>query len=129
MIPFEDIVTTKKVSFLWKSKGLIKIKDKNHEKSKLGDDAILRIGLITMKKNPSKLIGNIFGKPGWLRDVEETLIHNGGNLIYLLPKTKNKYPESWNSPYSSLIKMVPTKTTFFNNDWNKSNIIFKRCRY
>ena len=126
IIPFEDIVTTNKVSFLWKSKGLIKIKDKNHEKSKLGDDAILRIGLITMKKNPNKLIGNIFGKPGWLRDVEETLVHKSGGLIYLLPKTKNKYPETWNSPYSSLIKMVPTKTIFFSNDWNKSNIIFKK---
>ena len=126
IIPFEDFVTTNKVSFLWKSKGIIKIKDKNHEKSKLGDDAILRIGLITIKKNPNKLIGNIFGKPGWLRDVEETLVHKAGSLIYLLPKTKNKYPETWKSPYSSLIKMVPTKTIFFSNDWNKSNITFKK---
>ena len=126
IIPFEDIVTTNKVSFLWKSKGLIKIKDKNHEKSKSGDDAILRIGLITMKKNPNNLIGNIFGKPDWLRNVEETLVHKVGSLIFLLPKTKNKYPETWNSPYSSLIKMVPTKTIFFSNDWNKSNIIFKK---
>ncbi len=126
IIPFEDIVTTNKITFLWKSKGLINIKDKKHEKSKLGDDAILRIGLITMKKNSSKLIDNIFGKPGWLRDVEETLAHKAGNLIYLLPKTKNKYPETWNSPYSSLIKMVPTKTIFFSNDWNESNITFKK---
>ena len=126
IIPFEDIVITNKVSFLWKSKGLINIKDKNHEKSKLGDDAMLRIGLLTLKKNPYKFIGNIFGKPGWLRDVEETLVHKAGSLIYLLPKTKNKYPETWNSPYSSLIKMVPTKTIFFSNDWNKSNIIFKK---
>ena len=112
IIPFEDIVITNNVSFLWKSKGLININDKNHEKSKLGDDAILRIGLVTLKKNPYKFIGNIFGKPCWLRDVEETLVHKAGNLIYLLPKTKNKYPETWNSPYSSLIKMVPTKTIF-----------------
>ena len=126
IIPFEEIVTTNKVSFLWKSKGLIKIKDKNHEKSKLGDDAMLRIGLVTLKKNPNKLFDNIFGKPGWLRDVEETLVHKAGSLIYLLPKTKNKYPETWNSPYSSLIKMVPTKTIFFSNDWNKSNITFKK---
>ena len=62
IIPFEDIVITNKVSFFWKSKGLINIKDKNHEKSKLGDDAILRIGLVTLKKNPNKLIDNIFGK-------------------------------------------------------------------
>ena len=39
---------------------------------------------------------------------------------------KNKYPDTWNSPYSSLIKMVPTKTIFFSNDWNKSNITFKK---
>ena len=48
------------------------------------------------------------------------------NQYYLLPKIKNKYLESWNNPYSSLIKMVPTKTIFFSNDWNKSNITFKK---
>ncbi len=126
VIPFEDIVTTNRVSFLWKSKGLLNIKDKKHEKSKLGDDAILRIGLITMKKNSNRIISNIFVKPGWLRDVEETLVHKAGSLMYLLPKTKNKYPETWNSPYSTLIKMIPTKTIFSSNDWNKSSITFKK---
>ena len=126
IIPFEDIVITNKVSFLWKSKGSINIKDKNHEKSKSGDDTILRIGLVTLKKNPNKFIDNIFGKPGWLRDVEKTLFYKADNLIYLLPKTKNKYPESWDSPYSSLIKMIPTKTKFFSDDWNNSNITLKR---
>ena len=46
IIPFEDIVTTNKVSFFWKSEGFLNIKDKDHEKTKSGDDAILRIGLI-----------------------------------------------------------------------------------
>ena len=68
----------------------------------------------------------ILGKPGWLRDVEKTLFYKADNLIYLLPKTKNKYPESWDSPYSSLIKMIPTKTKFFSDDWNNSNITLKK---
>jgi len=116
IVSFEDIVTTNKISFLWKSKGLINIKEKDHEKSKFGDVAILRIGVIIMKKKHNKFMGNIFGKFDWLRNVEETLAHKADNLIYLLPKTKNKYPETWNSPYSSLKKIAPTKTIFFSSN-------------
>ena len=126
IIPFEDIVTTNKVSFFWKSEGFLNIKDKDHEKTKSGDDAILRIGLIITKNENKKFVDTIFGKPGWLRDVEKTLFYKADNLIYLLPKTKNKYPESWDSPYSSLIKMIPTKTKFFSDDWNNSNITLKK---
>ena len=126
IIPFEDIVTTNKVSFFWKSEGFLNIKDKDHEKSKSGDDAILRIGLIITKNGNEKFVDTIFGKPGWLTDVEKTLFYKADNLIYLLPKTKNKYPESLVSPYSSLIKMIPTKTKFFSDDWNKSNITLKK---
>ena len=54
------------------------------------------------------------------------IFYKADNLIYLLPKTKNKYPESWDSPYSSLIKMIPTKTKFFSDDWNNSNITLKK---
>jgi hypothetical protein len=100
IVPFTKIQEIKKVSFEWYSEGTINFPPGINEKSKKGDDALLRIGLIISGAKPRFS----FLAPAWLKTLANHSKFSSDRMLYLTVQDPVRYQsEKWTSPYHDSI--------------------------
>lgn len=97
--PFKKIQKVSRVAFEWQMMGQLKTRSAEQEKTKEGDDAPLRVGLVVYGEGPSIP----FFAPAWIKALGDIMIHDSDALIYLSPGLKTPSGQTFQSPYSSSI--------------------------
>jgi hypothetical protein len=120
LIPFKNTKTVKEVTFEWKKDGLLNVKNSQHEETRSGDDAYLRVGIMIEGK---KLLTNPLA-PKWVKRVRETLNHSSNRVIYLSPNTQHQAGEHWKSPYSNEVDIIAVASEKIDQGWQLSKHIF-----
>jgi len=120
IIPFQKIHRLTGVSFQWYALGKISGASEETERSKKGDDALIRIGLIISGPKP---IVPIFA-PDWIKKVQTTLHLPSNRMIYLTPGMKNSAGTKFEHPYSSSIEVWSVASTPVGVPWNKVAVEF-----
>ena len=87
-----------------------------HEKSRKGDDAWLRVGLI-LEGEPGDVPEALL--PRWMRQVRKTLRHPSNRMIYLLPGALHAPGTRWKSPFSDDVDMVSVSSSPAGNGWKQ----------
>ena len=118
--PFDSIYSISHVSFQWKAAGQLKKLSVEHEASREGDDAWIRVGLIL--KSESEFVDPI--GPRWIRQTMETLKFPADNMIFLIPEAKHAPGEIWLNPYSRRVKMIALGSTGHPDGWRTSEYYF-----
>lgn len=121
LVPFDNVKKVNKVSFQWKKQGMINIKDAQHEETRQGDDAYLRVGLIL--KGEAELMNPL--APKWVKKVNETLRHPSGEMIYLTPGSHHQNGRHWKSPYSDKVKIIALASKNSPDGWHLSEYTFE----
>ncbi len=121
LLPFENTRQITKVSFQWKKSGMINIKDSEHEETRQGDDAYLRVGLALKGKNT---VANPLA-PQWAKQVREVLHHASNKMIYLTPGSKHNVGEHWKSPYTDDVDIIAVSSKIKADGWNYSEHEFE----
>lgn len=121
VLAFDDIKTIGRVSFQWKANGMLNKVSADQEKTRNGDDAWLRVGLIISGQPefvPEPLL------PRWVQQVRKILKHPSDKMIYLIPDARHAPGEIWRSPFSSFIDMVSVESSNINNEWKQVTFEF-----
>ena len=115
LLAFDDIKTVRTVSFEWKADGMLDISSAAQEKTRKGDDAWLRVGLVISGEPdlvPEPLL------PRWVIKVRDSLKHTSDRMIYLVPNAHNSPGETWRSPFSDNITMISVGSERKADGWN-----------
>lgn len=118
MLPFDTVKKISKVSFEWRSEGLPLVNDAQHESSKAGDDAVVKIGLL-LKADDMPLF-NPF-TPSWLKRVNALLTFPSDNMVYLVVNAKHATGEKWLNPYNARVLMVSISSMKGLDDWQQAS--------
>ncbi len=118
MLPFDTVKKISKVSFEWRSEGLPLVDDAQHESSKAGDDAVVKIGLL-LKADDTHFF-NPF-TPSWLKRVNELLSLPSDNMVYLVVNAKHAVGEEWLNPYDARVLMVSISSMQGQDDWQQAS--------
>ena len=117
LLAFDDVRNIRRVSFQWKANGMLNKSSVSHEKTRSGDDAWLRVGLIIMGE-PIDLPDLLL--PRWMKQVRKTLRYSTDSMVYLIPDARHAVGESWKSPFSSDIDMISVGSTGMADNWNQA---------
>jgi len=110
------------ISFEWKSDGRPNTKDRVHERSKEGDDAPLRIGLL--QSGPEPFIP--FFASSWIKVVRDHMKLPSHEMTYVAVGTKNPPGTTWQSPYSSSIRIIVAEEKSLADGWSKARFVGKK---
>ena len=117
---FEDARSVSRVAFDWKANGKLNKRDVEHETTRKGDDAWLRVGLI-LKGEPQLLDPLV---PSWVKQVRNTLKYPSDEMVYLVPDARHAPGKSWPSPFSKQIRMISVaSSTEKENGWRSVNYV------
>ena len=117
---FENIRSVSRVAFDWKAKGQLNKRDVEHESTRKGDDAWLRVGLI-LKGEPQLLDPLV---PPWVKQVRNTLNYPSDEMLYLIPDARHAPGKSWPSPFSKQISMISVASSSEKDDgWRSVNYV------
>lgn len=116
LLGFEGVKTVKKVTFEWKANGMLNKHSAEQEKTRKGDDAWLRVGLI-ISGQPDQVPEALL--PRWMKQVRNTLHHPSDKMIYLIPGARHAPGETWTSPYNSHIEMISVPSQHIDNGWKR----------
>ena len=123
LLAFSDIKNIRTVSFQWNADGMLKKNSAEHEKTRKGDDAWLRVGLI-IKGQPEHIPEPLL--PRWMKQVRQTLKHQSSNMVYLIPDAKHSPGETWKSPFSSNVDMISVGSTSMDGAWKQASYEFAK---
>lgn len=112
---FSEVRTVKTVKWKWKFSGDYKVATVEELRSKKGDDAILRVGLIKSGSAPSVP----FFAPAWIKAIRDHMKHPGDEMVYLVAGGPAKAGSSWESPYSDSMKLVQTESVALEDGWQQ----------
>ncbi len=118
MLSFDTIKKINKVSFEWRSEGLPLVDDAQHESSKAGDDAVVKIGLL-LKADDTAFFNQF--TPSWLKRVNELLSLPSDNMVYLAVNAKHAVGEEWLNPYDARVLMVSISSMQGLDDWQQAS--------
>ena len=121
LLAFADIKSIHKVSFEWKADGMLNKDSIEQEKTRKGDDAWIRVGLI-ISGEPEPVPEALL--PRWTRQVRNTLRHPSDRMLYLTPGARHAPGATWKSPYSSNIDMISVASTGTVDGWQQVEHIF-----
>ncbi len=99
---FDKVRPVRRISFRWKLRGRLRVRSKQHEKSKAGDDAYFRIGLMLHGKAPAVP----FFAPAWIKMTQRHMRLPAAKITYVAISSRHGYGESWLSPYDRSIRIV-----------------------
>jgi hypothetical protein len=122
LLAFDDIRSIQRLSFQWTADGTLNKNSIEHEKSRKGDDAWLRVGLI-IEGQPDYVPEPLL--PRWMKQVRHTLKHQSNKMIYLIPDALHAPGEKWKSPFSSDIDMISVGSRRMNDGWKQVTFEFK----
>lgn len=118
MLPFETEKKISRVSFEWRSEGLLLINDAQHEAAKTGDDAVVKIGLL-LKAGDTSFCNPL--APSWLKRVNKLLAFPSDNMVYLVANAKHAAGEEWLNPYNTRVLMVSISSIKGLDDWQQAS--------
>ncbi len=116
LLAFADIKTVRKVSFAWQASGMLNKNSVEQEKTRKGDDAWIRVGLI-LSGEPEWVPDALL--PRWSRQVKNTLRYPSDSMLYLIPGARHAPGASWKSPFSPHIDMVSVASTGMDDGWQR----------
>ena len=116
LLTFDDVKNVNAVAFQWKAAGTLNKNSAQHEKSRKGDDAWLRVGLI-LEGEPGHIPEPLL--PRWMQQVRKTLKHPSNRMIYLLPGAMHAPGTGWNSPFSDDVDMVSVSSSPASDGWKQ----------
>lgn len=125
LLAFDSIRAVQKVSFEWQADGVLNKHSAAEERSRQGDDAWLRIGLIISgapEPVPLALL------PRWMKQVRKTLRFASDKMIYLIPDARHAPGEIWSSPFSSNIDMISVSGEPMQDDWERAAYTFNEAQ-
>lgn len=110
---FDNTKPVHNVSFLWRANGQLNKHSVEHESSRKGDDAWIRVGLILKgePRFPDPLV------PPWVRQVRKSLKFPSDNMVYLIPDAKHAHGNAWVSPFSNKVNMISVKSAQQQDGW------------
>lgn len=124
VLPFDKVRSVKSVSFDWcTTRDLAKI-TKDMEKTKSGDDAALRLGLL-LEGNPPMIPMFV---PTWIKKLEKIVKFPTDRVLYLTAGVASLPGTTWVSPYTKYMSMVvphsaPKKLSWCKNGYSASYIL------
>jgi hypothetical protein len=113
---FDEVRPVRTVSFQWKAGGMLNKNSVEQERSRTGDDAWLRVGLI-LEGQPANVPEPLL--PRWMQQVRKTLKHPSNRMVYLIPDAQHSPGTIWKSPFSDDVDMVSVSSTGADNDWRQ----------
>lgn len=116
LLAFDEIRNIQHVSFEWRASGQLNKRNIEHENTRNGDDAWLRVGLIIEGQAadiPEPLL------PRWMKQVRKTLRYTSNSMIYLIPGAKHEPGQTWQSPFNSDIDMVSVESISMGDEWKR----------
>ena len=117
---FENVRSVSRVAFDWRAEGQLNKRDVEHESTRKGDDAWLRVGLI-LKGEPQLLDPLV---PPWVKQVRNTLNYPSDEMVYLIPDARHAPGKSWPSPFSKQIRMISVaSSTEQDGGWRSVNYV------
>ena len=117
LLAFDDTRSISRVSFQWTANGMLNKNSIEHESTRKGDDAWLRVGLI-IAGQPDYIPGPLL--PRWMKQVRQTLKHQSGKMIYLMPGALHTPGDTWKSPFSSDIELISVGSRDMDNGWKQT---------
>ena len=112
--PFPAIKLIRKVQWRWKVVGDFKVRSIDDLKSKSGDDAVLRVGLI--KSGDAPMVP--FFAPAWIKAIQSHMKLPGTEMQYLVAGGPAAAGATWVSPYSSSMNLRQVESTTEVDGWN-----------
>lgn len=103
MLGFEEVQTVTGVNLLWRSEGQPALRDAEHERSKDGDDAVLKMALLL----EGEYRGIDWFLPDWIEEARSRMHHESDELFYVVAASSNAPGENWGNPYNDNILMMP----------------------
>jgi hypothetical protein len=125
LLAFDSIRAVQKVSFEWQADGVLNKHSATEERSRQGDDAWLRIGLIISGEPEPVPLALL---PRWMKQVRNTLRFASDKMIYLIPDARHAPGEIWSSPFSSAIDMVSVPSKPMDDDWKRVSFTFSEAQ-
>ncbi len=112
--PFTSIKLVKKIQWRWKVVGDLKVGSYDELRTKIGDDAILRIGLI--KSGDAPMVP--FFAPAWVNAIQSHMKLPGTEMQYLVVGGPAPSGATWVSPYTSSMSLRQVQSTTDSDGWN-----------
>jgi hypothetical protein len=119
---FDTALQVSRLRLVWKSSKDLSAKiTPSVIKTKSGDDAVLKIGLL-LKGDPPFM--PIFA-PRWIKQVRQYLKVSTDRMIWMIVGTALPDGEEWESPWNSRIKHVAVASRTVNDGWHESATAFE----
>ena len=118
LLAFNDIKNIRTVSFQWNADGMLNKDSVEQEKTRKGDDAWLRVGLI-IEGQPDHVPEPLL--PRWMKQVRQTLKYQSGKMLYLIPDALHTPGDTWKSPFSSDIDMISVDSRDIDGVWKQAS--------
>ena len=120
---FQEPTPVKEIRWQWQADGRPGVRDKEHEASKAGDDAVWRIGL--MIQGPKPFIP--FFASSWIKQVAEIMKYPSDRMLYLVSDARHAADQKWQSPYSSSIENWAVASTPRSDGWQDVRLVFPQA--
>jgi hypothetical protein len=119
--PFDKVVPVRRVSFEWRGEGELSVASPAEERTKRGDDARLRVGLILSGEAP--LIP--FFAPSWIKAIRDAMRLPADHMLYLTVGAKSSPGSEWPSPYGDGMRIrVLASRPVDGGVWNAAEASF-----
>lgn len=118
--PLPAIKRIRKVQWRWKVVGDFKIKSFDQLKTKAGDDAVLRLGLI--KSGDAPMV--TFFAPAWINAIQSHMKLSGSEMQYLVVGGPAAPGATWVSPYTGSMNMRQVESATEADGWNLAQYTF-----
>jgi hypothetical protein len=126
LVPFDHVLPVRSVAWEWQGTGGPGLTSTQHEESKSGDDAQLRIGLVIQGEEPSNFQ---FLLPVWIKQVRTYLKPETTNaMLLLISGGQHGDGQTWLSPYSDTITHMAVDSTPGPGGWNTSSVTLAETR-
>lgn len=116
LLAFNEIKDIRTVSFEWKADGMLNKSSASQERTRKGDDAWLRVGLI-ISGEPDLIPEPLL--PRWVIKARDALKHPSDRMLYLIPDARHPPGETWRSPFSQNIDMVSVESQDGPDGWKQ----------
>ena len=121
LLAFDSIKAVQTVSFEWQADGVLNKHSADEERTRQGDDAWLRIGLMISGEPETAPLALL---PRWMKQVRDTLRFASNKMIYLIPDAQHAPGETWSSPFSTNIDMISVASEPTNDGWKRVSFTF-----
>jgi hypothetical protein len=116
VLPFDQTKSIKSVSFDWCTTRNMREVSSQVEKTKAGDDAALRLGLLLAGDPP--MIPMFL--PNWLKRLEKIVKFPTNRVLYLTAGIASDPGTTWVSPYTKYMTMIVVESSKKSLSWCKN---------